>query len=212
MAVVVVATAADAHPDATTVDKQQKPTDNRPWAFFIPQGFPMRTLVLFLLLATSASAQDMPLRDFIPDGDGWKLVPNAGAMPAKVAFEKLGDKTPNAAVKSHDGTTLFVGLADQKFVWAYRMNLENKPESGAAYCALRVPKSTGSTSVTSLAIDASHRVYAATPLGVQVFDPTGRLCGVLHSPAPGTLENLSWEGEKLTVWIGEKKYIRTVRK
>ena len=105
MAVVVVATAADAHPDATTVDKQQKPTDNRPWAFFIPQGFPMRTLVLFLLLATSASAQDMPLRDFIPDGDGWKLVPDVGAMPAKVAFEKLGDKTPNAAVKSHDGTT-----------------------------------------------------------------------------------------------------------
>ena len=171
----------------------------------------MRTLVLFLLLATSASAQDMPLRDFIPDGDGWKLVPVA-AMPAKVAFEKLGDRTPIAAVKSHDGTTLFVGLADQKFDWAYRMNVENKPESGAAYCALRVPKSTGSTSVTSLTIDASHRIYAATPLGVQVFDPTGRLCGVLHSPAPGTLENLSWEDGKLAVWVGDNKYVRTARK
>ena len=187
--------------------------DHRPWAFFIPQGFPMRTLVLFLLLATSASAQDMPLRDFIPDGDTWNPVANAGAVPVKMVFEKLGDKSPNATVKSRDGTTLFVGLTDQKFVWAYRLNAEGKPESGAAYCTLHVPKWAGSTTtVTSLAIDASNRIYAATPIGVQVFDPTGRLCGVLHSPAPGTLENLSWEDGKLAVWVGENKYVRTARK
>ncbi len=173
----------------------------------------MRTLVLSLLLATTASAQDMPLRDFIPDGDTWKPVVDAGVMPAKVAFEKLGDKTPNATVKSRDGMTVFVGLTDQKFVWAYRVNAEGKPESGAAYCALHIPKWTGTaTTVTSLAIDASNRIYAATPLGVQVFDPTGRLCGVLHPPAPGTLEHLSFEGEQLAVWIGEKKYVRIVRK
>jgi len=173
----------------------------------------MRTLVLFLLLTATASAQDMPLRDFIPDGDTWKRVTDAGAVPAKLALGKVGDNSPNATVKSRDGTTLFVGLTDQKFVWAYRMNAEGKPESGAAYCALHVPKWAGSTTaVTSLAIDTSNRIYAATPLGVQVFDPTGRLCGVLHPPAPGTLEHLSVEGEQLAVWIGEKKYVRTVRK
>ena len=173
----------------------------------------MRTLVLFLLLAATASAQDMPLRDFIPDGDTWKPVADASAIPPKVAFEKLGDKLPNAMVKSRDGTTLFVGLTGQNFVWAYRVNAEGKPESGAAYCALHVPKWTGTTTtVTSLAIDSSNRIYAATPLGVQVFDPTGRLCGVLQPPAPGTLEHMSIEGEQLAVWIGEKKYVRIVRK
>lgn len=173
----------------------------------------MRTFVLFLLLTATASAQDMPLRDFIPDGDTWKLVADAGITPAKMAFEKLGDNTPNATVKSRDGTTVFVGLTGQTFVWAYRVNAEGKPESGAAYCALHVPKWAGTkTTVTSLAIDASNRIYAATPLGVQVFDPIGRLCGVLQPPAPGTLEHLSFEGEQLAVWIGEKKYVRTVRK
>jgi enterochelin esterase family protein len=33
-----------------------------------------------------------------------------------------------------------------------------------------------------MAVDKSGRYYVTSALGVQVFDPTGRLCGVLPKP------------------------------
>jgi enterochelin esterase family protein len=35
-----------------------------------------------------------------------------------------------------------------------------------------------------MAVDRVGRWYVTSALGVQVFDPTGRLCGVLPKPAP----------------------------
>ncbi|HJZ56130.1 MAG TPA: hypothetical protein VKE74_14275, partial [Gemmataceae bacterium] len=66
-------------------------------------------------------------------------------------------------------------------------------------------------SVTGLRVDKDGRIYAATPLGVQVFDPTGRLCGVMHAPAPGTMHDLTFEGDQLTVWVGDVKYARRLK-
>jgi enterochelin esterase family protein len=34
--------------------------------------------------------------------------------------------------------------------------------------------------------DQSGRWYVTSTLGVQVFDPTGRSCGLLSHPAPGS--------------------------
>lgn len=62
--------------------------------------------------------------------------------------------------------------------------------------------------MTSLATDKDGRVYAAADIGVQVFDPTGRLCGVLTPAALGKPEQLAFEGDTLTVWIGDAKYER----
>ena len=64
------------------------------------------------------------------------------------------------------------------------------------------------TIVTGLVVDRDGRIYAATDIGVQVFDPTGRLCGVLTPAAPGRPEFLAFEGDKLTHWIGDTKYER----
>ena len=64
------------------------------------------------------------------------------------------------------------------------------------------------TDVSSLTVDMAGRIYAATPLGVQVFDPTGRLSGVLLPPARGEMKLLGWEKDVLVVWIGERKYTR----
>ena len=36
-----------------------------------------------------------------------------------------------------------------------------------------------------LAVDRAGRWYVTSAVGVQVFDPTGRLCGVLPAPQPG---------------------------
>jgi enterochelin esterase family protein len=46
-----------------------------------------------------------------------------------------------------------------------------------------------------LTADSAGRIYAATELGVQVFDPTGRLCGVISKPAKGQLSYLAFGEE-----------------
>ena len=37
--------------------------------------------------------------------------------------------------------------------------------------------------VTAMTMDAGYLLYACTPLGIQVFDPTGRLSGVIAAPS-----------------------------
>jgi enterochelin esterase family protein len=36
-----------------------------------------------------------------------------------------------------------------------------------------------------MAVDREGKYYVTSAVGVQVFDPTGRLCGVLPAPRPG---------------------------
>ena len=49
---------------------------------------------------------------------------------------------------------------------------------------------------------------AATPSGIQVFDPTGRLCSELLWPARSEPAHIAFEGDRLTVWTGSEKYTR----
>ena len=60
---------------------------------------------------------------------------------------------------------------------------------------------------------SAGRLYAATPVGVQVFDPTGRLSGVLLEPEPAAPEPtaLTFGGPKhetLYAAFGGKVYAR----
>jgi hypothetical protein len=234
-----------------------------------------------------AAGQDMPLREFVPAGDGWKFlgagkrpapafklhgfatfggfggfggcngcfngfggVPRFGTgiggfggtpaplgfggfhgyrtgtvaaldgVPTGYSFDLAGQtyaihappfNAPAAAVLTPDGTTLYVGLTKpDTHLWVYPAGRPGVSPTGHRYAQLRTPAGRGTT-VSSLTADESGRVYAATPEGVQVFDPTGRLCGVLAPPAKGTIDLLAWDGPKrdrLTVWVGDLKYTR----
>ena len=63
--------------------------------------------------------------------------------------------------------------------------------------------------------DTLGRYYVASALGVQVFDPTGRLCGVLPKPQPGKpLTSCGFAGanrEYLYVTNGDKIFRRKVQ-
>jgi sugar lactone lactonase YvrE len=127
-------------------------------------------------------------------------------------FNKHG--VPRAAVVSVDGGTVFFGH-DRGYIWAYQAKADGTLLNGHPYCPIRVAKVEGKldpdtqpSQVTAMTGDKDGRIYAATPLGVQVFDPTGRLCGVLTPAAPGKAECLKFEGDKLTLCIGDQKYER----
>ena len=59
---------------------------------------------------------------------------------------------------------------------------------------------------SAITVDSANRTYVATNLGIQVFDPTGRLCGVFA--APGRVEEMAFDGDRLFAHVGEKKYVR----
>jgi gluconolactonase len=93
-------------------------------------------------------------------------------------------------------------------VWAYPAPQSAELVAGAPYCPLRLTHKKGGIAVTGLITDHDGRIYAATELGVQVFDPTGRLCGVLTPAARGRPDHMAFEGDHLTMWIGNTKYTR----
>jgi SMP-30/Gluconolactonase/LRE-like region len=116
-------------------------------------------------------------------------------------------KEPSALAFFPDGATLLVGDTGGKYIWAFSIG-RGRTTGGEAYCPLRLPPSKNGTDVTSLVIDTDGRIYAATEIGVQVFDPTGRLCGVLTPAAPGKPKFMAFEGDQLTLWIENTKYTR----
>lgn len=197
-------------------------------------------LLVLLVGASRVAGQDMPLRDFILEDERWVVIPDAFKPETRTAVSleenhgsiavwtdgtlvhissrRARTRTPietplpnaTALVLSPDKNTVYVGFARASAVWAFRVEGWGIM-APAPYCPLRKGARHGETSVSSLTADTAGRIYAATPEGIQIYDPTGRLCGVLAAPAPGTMEILGWQKnhpEMLTVWIGDTLYGR----
>ena len=160
------------------------------------------TLSLLLLGTAPVAAQDMPLSQILIDGEGWKKVANPGAKP-----QSMG----NATVFAMSTNTMYFVVSGSPFLWARWIPEGGGGTFGAPYAPLRIKRGESGIGVTGLATDRDGRIYAATEIGVQVFDPTGRLCGVLTPAAPGKPEAMAFEGDTLTMWIGEAKYARKLR-
>lgn len=175
-------------------------------------------LLAWLLFPAVGFAQDMPLFTITKAGESWK--PATGERP----------KTPSSWVDtSPDGATMFQANWEIGFVYAWQISKDPKAAIGLApYAQLRIEQAYDNSrqaqekrkkfppkiEVHSVMVDSAGRIYAGTKLGIQIFDPTGRLCGVLALPTPGEPEHLGWEGpakDRLIVWIGEKKFTRAMQ-
>jgi hypothetical protein len=158
-------------------------------------------VALGLSFSSTCFAQDMPLSQILIDGEGWKKVEQPGAK-AEPAPKKHITYSP-------DRSTMFLALPiPVRYLHASPRNAAGGYGPFAPYAPLRTRRGETMIAVTSLTTDKDGRIYAATEIGAQVFDPTGRLCGVLTPAAPGKPEAMAFEGDKLTLWIGETKYAR----
>jgi gluconolactonase len=143
-------------------------------------------------------------------------------LPRKVAEERkkvVADNfiAPSALVLWPDQSTLVVADADDKHLWAFRIEPDGQLTGREPYYPLRLPrlpagqKQSGARSMT---FDTAGRLYVATTLGVQIFDPTGRLSGVLPMPnrEPATAVAFGSPGSDiLAVACGDKTYIRQLK-
>jgi sugar lactone lactonase YvrE len=110
----------------------------------------------------------------------------------------------------NDGGTLVVADAGDKYMYAYRLLKNGDLDAREPYYPFRVrPKQPSDNA--GLTLDAAGRAYATSREGVQVFDPTGRLSGVLVAPERAALGGVAFGGadlDRLYVACGRKVYVR----
>jgi sugar lactone lactonase YvrE len=125
-----------------------------------------------------------------------------------------GIASPGGLALTPDGGTLVVGDAGGRHLYALRVRADGDLDAKEDYYPLRLrgaPPS-GNGGVTT---DSAGRVYATTRDGLQVFDPTGRLIGVLTHPEPGSaMAGVAFGGpdlDRLYVVCGGKVYVRKMQ-
>jgi sugar lactone lactonase YvrE len=126
-------------------------------------------------------------------------------------------KEPTACVVALGGAQLLVADATDRYIWAFRIEKDGSLGTGDRYCRLRVTGDERRKKVTdeqkykadpsAMTIDGAGRTYVATNLGIQSFDPTGRLNGVFTAP-PGRVTELTFDGNKLYARADGKVYVR----
>ncbi|WP_419189097.1 alpha/beta hydrolase-fold protein [Stieleria marina] len=138
--------------------------------------------------------------DLAVTADGMILITETGAKqvtridPAtgKVTAVDTGIAKPNGIALSNDGGTLAVSDHGGSHTWTFRVNHGATLDAKMPTMPMRLriddkgkfdfnqpPPYVKSSRGDGMAVDKVGRYYITSDLGVQIFDPTGRPCGVL---------------------------------
>ena len=151
-------------------------------------------------IATGIAANDLAVT-----ADGFAYVTETGPRKItrinlatkEVATADVGLAGPNGVAISRDGGTLAVSEHQGEHVWIFRVNPDGGLDAKMPAMTLRRPVDpkgefrhhepppyAAAAKGDGMAVDAAGRWYVTSAVGVQVFDPTGRSCGVLPAPQP----------------------------
>jgi sugar lactone lactonase YvrE len=167
-------------------------------------------------------AEDLPARDLVVTRTGavYCTVPAEKAVYLVTADGKkrVVDQTIPAAsgvALWPDQGTLLVGDGGSLRLWTFRIDKDGGLSAKDDYYFMRrrPPETTDGT--TALTVDATQLAYAASAAGVYVWDPTGRLSGVILAPARAPLTALAFGGadnDQLFVACGDKVYARKLKR
>lgn len=147
-------------------------------------------------------------------GSGWvDFISLKGKKETRAIFERPGIG-PNCLTLWPDEGHLVIGPANGAYLWAVRIEKDGSFGPGDRYYSLRTKPIEKTTIVTAMIMDAGYLLYACTPLGIQVFDPTGRLSGVIAAPSKDAMTAITIGGEKadtLFVAAGNKIFARRIQ-
>ena len=123
-----------------------------------------------------------------PKSEVLRIDPRTGA----VSVVDTGIKRPNGIVLSNDGGTLAVSSSGSADVWTFRVNDGGVLDAKMPTMPVRLkidmegefrfnepPPYIAASRGDGMAVDRYGRYYLTSDVGVQVFDLTGRPCGVL---------------------------------
>ncbi|MCO8123211.1 alpha/beta hydrolase-fold protein [Stieleria sp. TO1_6] len=106
-----------------------------------------------------------------------------------------GITRPNGIALSRDGGTLAVSDSGGQHTWTFRVRADGSLDGKMPTMTMRLPIDpngefqfnqpppyVAASRGDGMAVDKAGRYYVTSAVGVQIFDPTGRLCGVLPKP------------------------------
>ena len=118
---------------------------------------------------------------------------------------------PNGIALSPDGGTLAVSEYKGSNVWTYRVEADGTLTAGAPYMTLRTPPGRSESAGDGMTVDSTGRYYVTSALGIQMFDATGRLGGVIARPQEKAVVSCAFaggDGSYLYVCSADKVYRR----
>jgi len=134
-----------------------------------------------------------------------------GKQPTKAG---TGPLKPNGISLSPDQETLAVSDYGGENVWVWRIASDGTLEFSQPYITMRLPAPGQASKGDGMATDAAGRYYATSAVGLQMFDPTGRMGGVILSPQAKPLVSVEFSGPDLSylyVCCGDKIYRRKTK-
>jgi sugar lactone lactonase YvrE len=143
----------------------------------------------------------------------------------EVRIADTGITGPNGIALSPDGGTLAVSDFRGGNVWTFRVEADGSLSGKTPYMTLRrpidakgefrfnePPPFAAASGGDGMSADSIGRWFVASSLGVQVFDPTGRECGLLRKPQPAKpLTSCAVAGDYLYATNGDKVFRRRVK-
>ncbi len=145
-------------------------------------------------------AEGVTPNDLAVTKDGFILITETGAKQVTRIDPKTGDvkvvdtgvNKPNGIAISNDGGTLAVSDYGGTHTWTFRVNAQGVLDAKMPTMPMRLPIDPKgefkfnepppyiqNSQCDGMAVDKAGRYYVTSKLGVQIFDPTGRPCGVL---------------------------------
>lgn len=120
---------------------------------------------------------------------------------------------PNGLILTPDEGSLVVTESQSPILWTYRVELDGSLTAKEPYYGpLRLANGQPGPGSDGMTVDTVGRLYVTTRVGLQMFDPTGRMGGVIHKPlADRPLSNVCFGGPKLNilyVTAGDKVFRR----
>lgn len=153
-----------------------------------------KTLVAIALPGGKASTitEDIGTNDLVVTKHGHLYITDTGKKQVTLVDPKTGEAkaadtgitAPNGIGLSPDHSTLYVSDYGGVNVYAVKVNADGTLTDKKPLMTMKAPENkptvAGGDGTT---IDADGRCYVTTALGLQVFDKSGQLLGVLPSPA-----------------------------
>ena len=125
-----------------------------------------------------------------------------------------GLASANGITLSAKQGTLVVSEHQGRHAWAFRIEPNGLLRYGEPYMTLRLPFEKDVSLGDGATTDIAGRYYITSALGIQMFDATGRISGVLLKPSQANPSNCTFAGEGhryLYVTAGGEVYRRLTK-
>lgn len=105
-----------------------------------------------------------------------------------------GINAPNGITLSPDQGTLAVSEYRGTNVWTFRVSADGSLDAGARTMTLRTPLNKADSGGDGSTTDAAGRYYVTSHIGIQMFDSTGRIGGIIAKPTAKGCVSITFAG------------------